>query len=242
MASVVSYFYPFYKFYLAISNGICCSSGKIVMYDIWLISWIYCSSEATRESSNKWDTDNPLLNPALSAANLIVDSFAFFTEKVVAIICKPTSPTCSHFNASHSSSKRLGWHILLKKPYQLKWETIVKPPFSHSCQRPWKSVFDLGQSGFNSGHSTEMSLLSVTATLKMAWALTQSSKTQAIYNPACSWPFLQVCRCMVKLHQMAQNTEARMVFNQPRWAHVSPLLIVHHWLPACIKFKSLMLT
>src|SRR4029434_1887691 len=42
---------------------------------------------------------------------------------------------------------------------------------------------------------------------------------------------------------MIQNTAARLVFNQPKRAHVTPLLIELHWLPvtARIKFKSLML-
>ena len=47
----------------------------------------------------------------------------------------------------------------------------------------------------------------------------------------------------VKPLQMIQNAAARLVFNQPKRAHVTPLLIELHWLPvaACIKFKSLML-
>ena len=42
---------------------------------------------------------------------------------------------------------------------------------------------------------------------------------------------------------MIQNAAARLVFNQPKRAHVTPLLIDLHWLPvaARIKFKSLML-
>ena len=42
---------------------------------------------------------------------------------------------------------------------------------------------------------------------------------------------------------MIQNTAARLVFNQPKRAHVTLLLIELHWLPvaACIKFKSLKL-
>src|SRR4029434_7055770 len=49
--------------------------------------------------------------------------------------------------------------------------------------------------------------------------------------------------CVVKLLQMIQNAAARLVFNQPKRAHVTPLLIDLHWLPvpARIKFKSLML-
>src|SRR4029434_4143761 len=43
--------------------------------------------------------------------------------------------------------------------------------------------------------------------------------------------------------QMIQNAAARLVSNQPKRAHVTPLLIDLHWLPvaARIKFKSLML-
>src|SRR4029434_3175702 len=49
--------------------------------------------------------------------------------------------------------------------------------------------------------------------------------------------------CVVKPLQMIQNAAARLVFNQPKRAHVNPLLIELHWLPvaARIKFKSPML-
>ena len=49
--------------------------------------------------------------------------------------------------------------------------------------------------------------------------------------------------CVVKPLQMIQNAAARLVFNQPKRAHVTPLLIELYWLPvaARIKFKSLML-
>src|SRR4029434_9722870 len=49
--------------------------------------------------------------------------------------------------------------------------------------------------------------------------------------------------CVVKPLQMIQNAAARLVFNQPKRAHVTLLLIELHWLPvaARIKFKSLML-
>ena len=49
--------------------------------------------------------------------------------------------------------------------------------------------------------------------------------------------------CVVKPLQMIQNAAARLVFNQPKRAHVTPLLTELHWLPvaARIKFKSLML-
>ncbi|XP_053541743.1 uncharacterized protein LOC128634923 [Ictalurus punctatus] len=44
--------------------------------------------------------------------------------------------------------------------------------------------------------------------------------------------------------QMIQNAAARLVFNQPKRTHVTPLFISLHWLPvdAQIKFKALMLT
>src|SRR4029434_2734174 len=49
--------------------------------------------------------------------------------------------------------------------------------------------------------------------------------------------------CVVKPLQMIQNAAARLVLNQTKRAHVTPLLIELHWLPvaARIKFKSLML-
>jgi len=47
----------------------------------------------------------------------------------------------------------------------------------------------------------------------------------------------------IKPLQMIQNAAARLVFNEPKRAHVTPLFITLHWLPvaARIKFKSLML-
>ena len=49
--------------------------------------------------------------------------------------------------------------------------------------------------------------------------------------------------CAVRPLQMIQNAAARLVFNQPKRAHVTPLFIELHWLPlaARIKFKALML-
>ncbi len=43
--------------------------------------------------------------------------------------------------------------------------------------------------------------------------------------------------------QMIQNAAARLVFNEPKSAHVTPLFVSLHWLPvaARIKFKALML-
>ncbi len=42
---------------------------------------------------------------------------------------------------------------------------------------------------------------------------------------------------------MIQNSAARLVFNEPKRAHVTPLFVSLHWLPvaACIQFKTLML-
>ncbi len=47
----------------------------------------------------------------------------------------------------------------------------------------------------------------------------------------------------IKPLQMNQNAAARLVFNEPKRAHVTPLFISLHWLPvvARIKFKTLML-
>ncbi len=47
----------------------------------------------------------------------------------------------------------------------------------------------------------------------------------------------------IKPLQMIQNAAARLVFNEPKRAHVTPLFISLHWLPFAthIKFKTLML-
>ncbi len=47
----------------------------------------------------------------------------------------------------------------------------------------------------------------------------------------------------IKPLQMIQNAAARLVFNEPRRTHVTPLCVSLHWLPvaARIKFKTLML-
>ncbi len=48
--------------------------------------------------------------------------------------------------------------------------------------------------------------------------------------------------CTIKPLQLIQNAAARVVFNEPKKAHVTPLFIRLHWLPiaARIKFKVLM--
>ncbi len=43
--------------------------------------------------------------------------------------------------------------------------------------------------------------------------------------------------------QLIQNAAARLIFNEPKRTHVTPLFINLHWLPIaaqCIKFKALM--
>ncbi len=47
----------------------------------------------------------------------------------------------------------------------------------------------------------------------------------------------------IKSLQMIQNAAARLVFNEPKRAHVTPLFVSLHWLPvaARIQFKTLML-
>ncbi len=46
----------------------------------------------------------------------------------------------------------------------------------------------------------------------------------------------------IKPLQLIQNAAARLIFNEPKRMHVTPLFINLHWLPiaACIKFKALM--
>ncbi len=47
----------------------------------------------------------------------------------------------------------------------------------------------------------------------------------------------------IKPLQMIQNAAARLVFNEPKRAHVTPLFVSLHWLPvaARIQFKTLMI-
>ncbi|XP_051990673.1 uncharacterized protein LOC127649553, partial [Xyrauchen texanus] len=49
--------------------------------------------------------------------------------------------------------------------------------------------------------------------------------------------------CAIRPLQMIQNAAARLVFNEPKRAHVTPLFVSLHWLPvhARIQFKALML-
>ncbi len=46
----------------------------------------------------------------------------------------------------------------------------------------------------------------------------------------------------IKPLQLIQSVAARLIFNEPKRMHVTPLFISLHWLPiaACIKFKALM--
>ena len=86
----------------------------------------------------------------------------------------------------------------------------------------------------------------------------QHPQNQAVPNQVCHpaaganlGEFLDYCNalltglpaCVVKPLQMIQNAAARLVFNQPKRANVTLLLIELHWLPvaARIKFNSLML-
>ena len=49
--------------------------------------------------------------------------------------------------------------------------------------------------------------------------------------------------CTLKPLQLIQNAAARLVFNQPRFSHVTPLLRSLHWLPVAARteYKTLML-
>ncbi|XDV52311.1 hypothetical protein PO909_021054 [Leuciscus waleckii] len=59
----------------------------------------------------------------------------------------------------------------------------------------------------------------------------------------CNAPLAGLPACATKPLQMIQNAAARLVFNEPKRAHVTPLFISLHWLPlaARIKFKALTL-
>ncbi len=62
-------------------------------------------------------------------------------------------------------------------------------------------------------------------------------------NPSLHHNFsIQLPACTIKPLQLIQNAAARVVFNEPKKAHVTPLFIRLHWLPiaARIKFKVLM--
>ncbi len=59
----------------------------------------------------------------------------------------------------------------------------------------------------------------------------------------CNALLAELPSCKIKPLQMIQNAAARLVFNEPKRAHVTPLFVSLHWLPvaARIKFKTLML-
>ncbi len=105
-------------------------------------------------------------------------------------------------------------------------------------------------------------------TFKEHIAKTGRSSMFALHNIRKIWPFLtdhaaqllvqalvisrlDYCNALlaglpsntIKPLQMIQNAAARLVFNEPKRAHVTPLFVSLHWLPvaARIKFKTLML-
>lgn len=47
----------------------------------------------------------------------------------------------------------------------------------------------------------------------------------------CNGLLIGLPACVVKRLQMVLSTAAHLVFNQPKKAHVTPLLIELHWLP-----------
>lgn len=72
---------------------------------------------------------------------------------------------------------------------------------------------------------------------KMDWV--QSSEVNALCNALLA----VLPSCATKHLQMIWSAAARLVFNEPKRAHVTPLFISLHWLPlsARIKFKALTL-
>ncbi len=69
------------------------------------------------------------------------------------------------------------------------------------------------------------------------------SLSKLLFSPNCTIVMILagLPACNIKLLQLIQNAAARVVFNEPKKAHVTPLFISLHWLPiaARIKFKVL---
>ncbi|KAL0151728.1 hypothetical protein M9458_052954 [Cirrhinus mrigala] len=80
-------------------------------------------------------------------------------------------------------------------------------------------------------------------TLNYAGDASSSAPQQKPELDYCSALLAGLPSCTIKPLQMIQNAAARLVFNEPKRAHVTPLFITLHWLPiaARIKFKKLML-
>ncbi len=83
------------------------------------------------------------------------------------------------------------------------------------------------------------------------FVILQTLRTKCLRLDYCNALRLDYCNALlaglpsntIKPLQMIQNAAARLVFNEPKRAHVTPLFISLHWLPvaAHIKFKTLML-
>ncbi len=134
------------------------------------------------------------------------------------------------------------------------------------------NLLDSNQSGFRSGHSTEMIMLSVVEALKTCNSILQVF-TYLAGSVHCFWygqppdppvnpiekghlknltPVVQAGHCnaflaglpasSIKPLQLIQNAATRLIFNEPKRTHVTPLFINLHWLPiaARIKFKASM--
>ncbi len=70
------------------------------------------------------------------------------------------------------------------------------------------------------------------------------ARDRACSTTSCPGPLLAgLPSNTIKPLQMIQNAAARLVFNEPERAHVTPLFISLHWLPVAgrIKFKTMML-
>ncbi len=108
-------------------------------------------------------------------------------------------------------------------------------------QKSWGNLW--WPADLQSAHCKDCSILQV--------CTTQHQKDQALSDRACCTTSCPgPCNFQagfptntIKPLQMIQNAAARLVFNEPKRAHVTPLFVSLHWLPvaACIQFKTLML-
>ncbi len=138
--------------------------------------------------------------------------------------------------------------------------------------RWWHTALSLISTRWSNGSCTDLRLpgrhLTTSLTFKEHIAKTARSCRFALHNIRKIRPFLtehaaqllvralvisrlDYCNALlaglpsntIKSLQIIQNAAARLVFNEPKSAHVTPLFVSLHWLPvaARIKFKTLMI-
>ncbi len=108
---------------------------------------------------------------------------------------------------------------------------------------PYTTLGRLGPSCQSKPHKVQGSCLFVTYTIIQG--IIRQLLVQALVLSRldyCNALLAGLPTCTIKPLQLIQNAAARVVFNEPKKAHVTPLFIRLHWLPiaARIKFKVLM--